>query len=66
MVATFIMSLVTSPGVMPTAPCEFLHKEFMSLRTSRAAQWLRICLPMQGMWDRSLVRELRPHRLWGN
>ena len=28
--------------------------------------WLRICLPMQGMWVWSLVRELRSHTLWSN
>lgn len=27
---------------------------------SLTAQWLRICLAMQGTQDRSLVRELRP------
>ena len=26
-------------------------------RTSLVAQWLRICLPMQGTWVRALVRE---------
>ena len=26
-------------------------------RTSLVAQWLRICLPMQGTWARALVRE---------
>ena len=26
-------------------------------------QWLRLCLPMQGAWVRSLVRELRSHIL---
>ena len=29
-------------------------------------QWLRNHLLMQGMWVRSLVRELRSHLLWGN
>ena len=29
--------------------------------TSLAVQWLRICLPMQGVWVRSLVGELRSH-----
>ena len=29
-------------------------------------QWLRICLPMQGMWVQSLVRELRFHMIWGS
>ena len=27
---------------------------------------LRIHLPMQGIWVRSLVRELRSHTLWSN
>ena len=27
------------------------------LRTSLAAQWLRICLPVQGTWVRALVLE---------
>ena len=27
------------------------------LGTSLVAQWLRICLPMQGTWLRALVRE---------
>ena len=26
-----------------------------------AVQWLRLSLPMQGVWIRSLVRELRSH-----
>ena len=26
-------------------------------RASLVAQWLRICLPMQGTWVRALVRE---------
>ena len=29
-------------------------------------QWLRICLPTQGMEVWPLVRELRSHMLWGN
>ena len=28
-------------------------------------QWLRLCLPMQEAWVRSLVRELRSHMPWG-
>ena len=31
------------------------------LRTSLVVQWLRILLPMQGTWVRSLVGELRSH-----
>ena len=38
----------------------------MTLGTSSAAQWLGICLPMQGMWVQALVQELGPHTLWGN
>ena len=33
------------------------------LGTSLVVQWLRIHLPMQGAWVRSLVRELSPHAL---
>ena len=36
------------------------HKK-VRLRTSLVVQWLRILLPMQGMWVRSLVRKLRSH-----
>ena len=34
--------------------------------TSLVVQGLRICLSMQGTQVRSLVRELRPCKLWGN
>ena len=33
------------------------------LGTSLAVQWLRLCLPMQGVWVQSLVKELRFCRL---
>ena len=33
--------------------------------TSLVIQWLRLHLPMQGMWVGSLVRELRSHMPWG-
>jgi len=36
------------------------------LRTSLVVQGLRIHLSMQGMWVRSLVRELRSHMLWSH
>ena len=36
------------------------------LRTSLVAQWLRICLAMEGTWFRFLVGELRSHKPWGN
>ena len=34
--------------------------------TSLVVQWLRIRLPMQGMWVRSLVGELGSHMLQSN
>ena len=34
--------------------------------TSLVLQWLRICLPMQTTWVRSLIREPRSHMLRGN
>ena len=36
-----------------------------TLGTSLAVQWLRLCLPMQGVWVWSLVRELGSHTQWG-
>ena len=36
--------------------CKGLNSE-ADMRTSLVAQWLRICLPMQGTWVRALVRE---------
>ena len=41
-------------------------KKIQQEGTSLVIQWLRICLAMQGMWVRSLVRELRFHMLQGN
>ena len=37
----------------------------ISSGTSLAVQWLRLCLPMQWLWVRSLVRDLRLHMLRG-
>ena len=34
--------------------------------TSLAVQWLKVCLPMQGMRVQSLVEELRSHMLQGS
>ena len=31
------------------------------LGTSLVVQWLRLCTPNAGAWDRFLVRELDPH-----
>ena len=33
--------------------------------TSLAVQWLRLRLPVQGVWVQPLVRELRSHMLGG-
>ena len=40
--------------------------EDFGLGTSLAVQWLRIPLPMQGMWVRSLIWELRSHMQVGS
>ena len=37
----------------------------MGQATVLAVLWLRSCLSMQGMWVRSLVRELRSHMSQG-
>ena len=44
--------------------CDKYYEEFNEkedgrnmIGTFRVAQWLRICLPMQGTWARALVRE---------
>ena len=34
--------------------------------TSLVVQWLRLYVPMQGTWVRSLAGELRPHMLWSS
>ena len=44
---------------------KYMCKEIQE-ETSLVAQWLRICLPMQGMQVQYLVRELRSHVLWGS
>ena len=44
---------------------EFLFKTF-SAGTSLVIQWLRIHLPVQGMWVQPLVRELRSHMTRSN
>ena len=41
-------------------------KEKRKTGNSLVVQWLRICLPMQGTWFRSLVGELRSHMPCGN
>ena len=38
--------------------------EVICIETSLVVQWLRIQLPMQGMWVQSLVGKLIPHALW--
>ena len=42
-----------------------IYKELIH-GTSLVVQWLRIHLPMKGIWVPSLARELRPHVPWGN
>ena len=45
---------------------EWCSKQSRERGTSLVVQWLRICLPMQGMRVRSMVREERSHMIWGN
>ena len=51
-----------------TQACLILLSTFIKEqgRTSSVAQWLRICLPVQGTWVWSLVRELRSHMPQGS
>ena len=42
------------------------HFIFKDLGTSLVVPWLRICLPTQEMWVRSLVEELISHVPWSN
>ena len=55
--ATFSYLLLALPPFLVLTP--FLTAEIKTLkrRASLAAQWLRICLPMQGTRVRALVRE---------
>ena len=39
----------------------FFKFQNLIIGTSLLVQWLGLCLPMQGTWGRSLVRELRSH-----
>ena len=38
-------------------PGKLVKSNIAGTRTSLVAQWLGICLPMQGTWDRALVWE---------
>ena len=53
--------LIVYPGLQPWGNGEqgglFKSPYNIGYRTSLVAQWLRICLPMQGTWVRSLARE---------
>ena len=60
--------LLFFPSRLASAPVLFLPLQSTRLtplrQASLVAQWLRLCLPMQGMWVRLLVWEIRSHRLW--
>ena len=43
-----------------------MSQEEKETGTSLVIQWLRVCLPLQGMWVQSLVRELGFHMPWSN
>ena len=44
----------------------FSKKKMLWKGTSLVVQWLRICIPMKGMWVQALVGELKSHMLQGN
>ena len=53
-------SMIKKPAQGPFSrnnPTNNVHLKKRKRRTSLLAQWLRICLPMQGIWVRSLVWE---------
>ena len=51
----------------PSVVALFLSVPFKKhLGTSLVTQWLRVCLPMQGLRVQSLIGELGPHVLNGN
>ena len=64
--AKIIIIIVSSGIVLSVHGRIFLRHLKIRAETSLVVQWLSICLPMQGTWVRSLVRELRSHMLWGN
>ena len=57
--------LLPPPGQLPPVAAssgqEFSTQSLVGQGTSLVVQWLRPCLPMQGLWVQSLVRELRSH-----
>ena len=55
-----------SDSKVPVGPGENASLKTNPLRTSLVVWWLRIRLPMQRVWVRPLVRELRSHMLWGS
>ena len=55
----FFMAIPHTPPY--TWAINLLYLKYILPVTSLVVQWLRIHLPMQGMWVQSLVRELRSH-----
>ena len=56
-------------GLENSVDCPWGHKESdmtEGLSLSLMVLWLRVCLPIQGTWVRSLVGELRSHMLKSN
>ena len=41
-------------------------REDWDMETSLVVQWLRLRLPVQGAWVKSVVGELRSYMPWGN
>ena len=55
----FLLLLLTVVHSFSPAPSKSLCKS--TSETSLAVQWLRFCLPKEGLWVWSLVRQLRSH-----
>ena len=53
---SYFFCLLLHKGILLKSVIERCHD-----RTSQAVQWLLLHLPMQGVWVRSLVGELRSH-----
>ena len=65
-----LFPLFISPGKChPFMVSNIIHmcltQKYVSLGTSRVVQWLRFCLPMEGLQVWFLARDLRSYMPWG-
>ena len=56
---------IRSVGSFESSPSPWREPLDSAPGTSLAVQWLGLCLPVQGVWVRFLVRGLRPHMPYG-